>query len=128
MSDTCEHLIWWVSRREFYIHIQALYFVTLIFTIIRVAFVLFNDTWFQQGHSVLCVTILFLNLQITTSDVRPHIKWAVSLMIAYGNINLPQGFEWYVWVNILTLSPLRVSRLSRALRKSCNKWLTKINP
>ena len=25
--------------------------------------------------------MLFLNLQITKSDIRPHIKWAVSLMI-----------------------------------------------
>ena len=37
------------------------------------------------------MTILFLNLQkITRSDIRPHIKWAVSLLIAYGHFNLPQ--------------------------------------
>ena len=30
----------------------------------------------------------FLNLQITRSDIRPHIKWAVSLVIAYGHFNL----------------------------------------
>ena len=47
----------------------------------------------------------FLNLQITRSDIRPHIKLAVSLVIACGHFNLPQGF---VWVNILTLSPLRL--------------------
>ena len=34
----------------------------------------------------------FLNLQITRSDIRPHIKWAVSLVIAYDN---------FVWVNIV---------------------------
>ena len=39
-----------------------------------------------------CVITLFLNLQITRSDVRPHIKWAVSLVIAYGHFNLHQGF------------------------------------
>ena len=39
-----------------------------------------------------CMTILFLNLQITKSDMRPHIKLAVSLVIAYGDFNLPQGF------------------------------------
>ena len=33
----------------------------------------------------------FFNLQITRSDIR-HIKWAVSLVIAYGHFNLPQGF------------------------------------
>ena len=38
--------------------------------------------------------ILFLNLQITRSDVRPHIKCIVSLVIAYGPFNLPQGFVW----------------------------------
>ena len=36
----------------------------------------------------------FLNLQVTRSDMRPHIKWAVSLVIAYGHFNLPQGFVW----------------------------------
>ena len=55
---------------------------------------LFSDTWSQCGHSVSCMTILFLNLPITRSDIRPHIKWAVSLMIAYGHFNFPQGFVW----------------------------------
>ena len=56
-----------------------------------------------------CVTILFLNLQITGSDIRPHIKWAVILVIAYDHFNLPiiGGLCGYVGVNILTLSPLR---------------------
>ena len=54
------------------------------------------------------MTILFQNLQITRSDIRPHIKWAVSLVTAYGHFNLPQGgLCGYVWVNILTLSPPR---------------------
>ena len=62
---------------------------------------LFNDTWSRQGHSVSCMTILFLNLQITRLDIRPYKKWAVSLVIAYGHFNLPREF---VWVNILILS------------------------
>ena len=41
-----------------------------------------------------CMTILFLKLQITRSDIKPHIKWAVSLLIAYGQFNFPQGFMW----------------------------------
>ena len=40
------------------------------------------------------MTILFLNLQIIRSDIRPDIKWAVSLLIAYGHFNLPQGIVW----------------------------------
>ena len=32
----------------------------------------------------------FLNLQITGSGIRPHTKWSVSLVIAYGNFNLPR--------------------------------------
>ena len=40
------------------------------------------------------MTILFLKLQITRSDIRPHIKWAVSLVFAYGQFNFPQGFMW----------------------------------
>ena len=30
----------------------------------------------------------------TRSDIRPHIKWTVSLVIAYGHFNLPQGLMW----------------------------------
>ena len=41
-----------------------------------------------------CMTIRFQNLQITRLDVRPHIKLAVSLVIAHGHFNLPQGFVW----------------------------------
>ena len=55
---------------------------------------LFIDTWFYLRHSVSCTTTLFLNLQITRSDIRPYIKRAVSLMIVYGYFNLPQGFVW----------------------------------
>ena len=29
----------------------------------KFGFVLFKDTWSQKGHSVSCMTILFLNLQ-----------------------------------------------------------------
>ena len=61
-----------------------------------IGFVLFNDT--SPGLSkdiwVSCMIILFLNLRITRSDIRPHIKWEVSLVIAYGHFNLPQGFAW----------------------------------
>ena len=57
-------------------------------------YVLFNDTWSQNGHLVSCMTIPFLNLQITISDIRLHMKWAVSLVIPYGHFNLPRGFVW----------------------------------
>ena len=40
------------------------------------------------------MTIFFLNLQITRSDIRPHIKWAVSLLVAYGHFNLPRVLVW----------------------------------
>ena len=49
---------------------------------------LFNDKCFQYGRSLSCMTTLFLNLQITRSDIRPRVKWAVSLVIAYGHFNL----------------------------------------
>ena len=52
-------------------------------------FVLFNDTWSQHGHSVSCMTIALLNLQIIRSDIRPHIKWVVSLVIADDHFNIP---------------------------------------
>ena len=36
----------------------------------------------------------FFNLQIARSDIKPHIKWAVSLVFAYGHFNIPLGCEW----------------------------------
>ena len=45
-------------------------------------------------------------VQISRSDIRPHIKWAVSLVILHMVTSI---FLWalcgYIWVNILTLSP-----------------------
>ena len=41
---------------------------------------------------MLCMTIVFLNLQIIKTDISPHIKLAVSLVIAYGHFNLPRRF------------------------------------
>ena len=52
---------------------------------------LFNDTWSQLEHSVSCMTILFLNLQITRSYIRPHIKLAVSLVIAIWSLESSSG-------------------------------------
>ena len=51
----------------------------------------------------------FLNLQITRPDIRPHMKWAVSLVIAYmATLIFLRELCGNVWVNILTLSPPRV--------------------
>ena len=51
-------------------------------------------------------------MQITIADIRPHVKRAVSLVIVDGHLNLPWGLCGYVWVNTLTLSPLRVQSYS----------------
>ena len=51
------------------------------------------------------MTMLFLNLQITKSVIRPHIKWVVSLVIAYGHFTFLQVLCGYVWVNTLTSLP-----------------------
>ena len=57
------------------------------------------------------MTTNFLNLQIPISTIRPHIKWAVSLVIAFGHFELDQlELEFlYVLVNILILSSQRVT-------------------
>ena len=52
------------------------------------------DTLSQKGHLVSCMTILVPNLQITRSDIRPHIKWVVRLVTAYGHFNIPWGIVW----------------------------------
>ena len=36
----------------------------------------------------------FQNLQIAKSNISPHIRWAVSLVFAYGHFNVPLGREW----------------------------------
>ena len=51
-------------------------------------FVVCSDTWSQLGYSVSCMPILCINLQIARSGIRPHIKWTVSLVIAYGHFSL----------------------------------------
>ena len=52
---------------------------------IKPSCILFNDTWSCIMYLVPCIwscmTIVFLKLQIARSDIRLHIKWAVSLMI-----------------------------------------------
>ena len=54
------------------------------------------------------MTILFLNLQITRSDARPHIKWAVSLVIcinvATGNTHYIEPFVQFLMINSATKS------------------------
>ena len=47
-------------------------------------------------------------VQISRSDIRPHTRWAVSLVILHmvSSIFL-RGLCGYIWANILTLSPQR---------------------
>ena len=33
-------------------------------------------------------------LKLANHQIRPHIKWSVNMVIAYGHFNLPQGFVW----------------------------------
>ena len=52
--------------------------------------------------------IFYKQVQIRRSDIRPHIKWAVSLVILHMVTSIfLQGLCGYIWVNILTLSPRR---------------------
>ena len=52
--------------------------------------------------------IFYKQVQISRSDIRPHIKWAVSLVILHMVTSIfLQGLCGYIWVNMLTLSPQR---------------------
>ena len=52
--------------------------------------------------------IFYKRVQISRLDIRPHIKWAVSLVILHMVTSIfLQGLCGYIWVNILTLSPQR---------------------
>ena len=59
--------------------------------------------------------IFYKQVQIIRSDIRPHIKWAVSLVILHMVTSIfLQGLCGYIWVNILTLSPQRGSLKTEA--------------
>ena len=54
----------------------------------------------------------YKQVQISRSDIRPHIKWAVSLVILHMITSIfLRALCGYVWVNILTLSPRGVNQL-----------------
>ena len=56
----------------------------------------------------MCDHIFYKQVQISRSDIRPHIKWAVNLVILHMVTSIfLQGLCGYIWVNILTLSPRR---------------------
>ena len=59
---------------------------------------MYDDTFYKQ-------------VQISRSDMRPHIKWAVSLVILHMITSIfLRALCGYIWVNILTLSPRGVLR------------------
>ena len=64
----------------------------------------------------------YKQVQISRSDIRPHIKWAVNLVILHMVTSI---FLWalcgYIWVNILTLSP-RGYLLIRKSLLLCQKY------
>ena len=75
---------WWTEPIKYITPTQSVFWI--MYHLFR--FGLCCDTWSQWGHSVSCMTIHFPNLQITRLDITPHIKWAVSLVIEYGHLNL----------------------------------------
>ena len=42
-----------------------------------------------------------LYLLIIRSDLRPHVMWAVSLVITYGRFIFVRGLYGNIWINIL---------------------------
>ena len=52
----------------------------------------------------------YKQVQISRSDIRPHIKWAVNLVILHMITSIfLRALCGYIWVNILTLSPRGVA-------------------
>ena len=70
--------------------------------------------------------IFYKQVQITRSDIRPHIKWAVSLVILHMVTSIfLQGLCGYIWVNILTLSPQRPYNIVVSFKLKCVKCVTR---
>ena len=67
---------------------------------------MFDDITPGLSESIQChvrsYAYSFLSLKITRSDIRAHVKWAVSLVITDGHSIFLRGLCGYVWVNILT--------------------------
>ena len=60
----------------------------------------------SKEFSVIYDHTFYKQVQISRSDIRPHIKWAVSLVILHMVTSIfLQALCGYIWVNILTLSP-----------------------
>ena len=72
-----------------------------------------------------CMTILVLNLQITRSDIRPHIKWAVCVVTAYGNFNIPWGIVWVCMSPHTHFIPLRPPAQMTHLMKHTSNYFIK---
>ena len=45
---------------------------------------------------VSCITIFFLSLRITRSDIRSQVNCAASLVIVDSHFNLPQGLNFFL--------------------------------
>ena len=60
--------------------------------------------------------IFYKQVQISRSDIKPHIKWAVSLVMLHMVTSIfLQGLCGYIWVNILTLSNQRGTKYQSTL-------------
>ena len=55
--------------------------------------------------------------------MRLQVKWAVNLVIADDHFIFLRGLCGHVWVNILTLSPLKVQQTSTVDAPICAKFL-----
>ena len=54
----------------------------------------FNALVSVRTFGVMYDHTFYKQVQISRSDIRPHMKWVVSLTIAYGHFNLPPGIVW----------------------------------
>ena len=50
--------------------------------VVSLSLVLFRDTWYHLRPSSVMYDDSLICFQIAKSDIRPHVKWAVSLVIA----------------------------------------------
>ena len=70
---------------------------------------------------VSCIAIIILHIQITKSDIMSQRKWALSLVITDGHIDLHQGFVWVCmdwYAHVITTENtacLNISHLKKAI-------------
>ena len=99
-------LYYWALHAVGMLHMSSDVNPSIFLAFLCTKFVLFSDTRSKLGYLVPRMNKLFFIL--TNHQIRHHVKWAASQEIADSHLIFLWSLWGYVWVDIFTLSLLRV--------------------